>query len=110
MERPAGHAGGVGPDLPQDARSGGRGMSSPSLFVEPAADRESTAVPAGGFTGLLWLTWRQHRWALLGALVLAAALGGWLVYLAAELTSLHHQCGDTYCSPYSSQTAILHAR
>jgi hypothetical protein len=71
--------------------------------------RESAAAPAGGTSGLLWLTWRQHRWALLGSLLMAAALAGWMAYLAADMTTLHHQCHDVLCGPYSPQHATLSA-
>ena len=84
---------------------------SPS--TTPAADRStsrgSVAAPAGGFTGLLWLTWRQHRWAILGSVFLATVLAGWMAYLAAGITALHHQCFDLPCASYSPQYAALSA-
>ncbi|MGW5666485.1 ABC transporter permease [Micromonospora sp. NPDC003776] len=58
---------------------------------------------AGGPHGLLWLTWRQHRWALIGMLVLAAVLVGWMTYLSMELTDLWHQCHNTFCPEHSPQ-------
>ena len=64
---------------------------------------------AGGLSGMVWLTWRQHRWALLGMLVLTAVLVGWMVYLSVDITSLYHQCHDTRCPPYSTQQAALSA-
>jgi len=64
---------------------------------------------AGGFAGLVWLTWRQHRWALLGSLLIATVVTGALAYLAAELTTLYHQCHDQACAPYTPQQATLEA-
>jgi hypothetical protein len=60
-------------------------------------------APAGGLRGLLWLTWRQHRWSLLGTLILAAVLVGWMTYLSVELTDLWHQCHETFCPENSPQ-------
>lgn len=68
------------------------------------------ARPSGGFRGLLWLTWRQHRWALLGTLVLAAVLVGWMTYVTVEMTDLWHQCRDTHCPQNSPQDVRLGAK
>jgi hypothetical protein len=73
-------------------------------------DLEPAARQGAGFAGLAWLTWRQHRWALLSSLVLAAALTGWMAYLASDMTSLYHQCHDTLCPVGSSQFLTLNAR
>lgn len=81
----------------------------PPLAADGSTSRTSAATPANGFSGLLWLTWRQHRWAILGALIIAAVLTGWMAYLAADVTALHHQCHDTFCPPYSPQEATLRA-
>jgi hypothetical protein len=83
---------------------------SPLTHPPLAASRSTRREPAaGGFSGLLWLTWRQHRWSLLGSLLIAAVLAGWMAYLAAEMTTLYHQCHDQACPPYSSQHATLSA-
>ncbi|GAA3736138.1 ABC transporter permease [Micromonospora maritima] len=68
-----------------------------------ATDRQDDPGYGGGVRGLLWLTWRQHRWTLIGTLVLAAVLVGWMTYLAVELTSLWHQCHETFCPEDSPQ-------
>jgi hypothetical protein len=82
-----------------------------SALTQPrlADDRASAAGRAGGFSGLVWLTWRQHRWAVLSSLVLTAVLVGWMVYLSIDMTTLYHQCHDTRCPPYSPQHAALYA-
>jgi hypothetical protein len=72
-------------------------------------DRASTAGRASGVSGMVWLTWRQHRWALLGSLILTVGLVGWMVYLSVDLMNLYHQCHDTQCPPYSPQHATLFA-
>ncbi|WP_152626827.1 ABC transporter permease [Streptacidiphilus carbonis] len=87
---------------------------SPTTQSPLAADSRSGSLDiaagrSGGFSGLLWLTWRQHRWALIGALVLAAALTGWMAYLAADLTDIYHQCNNTLCPDNSVQAAELSA-
>jgi hypothetical protein len=87
-------------------------LTHPPLAASGVAGREpaaAPAAPAGGFAGLLWLTWRQHRWALLGSLLVAAVLTGWMAYLSAEMSTLHRQCHDTTCSDFSVQHATLYA-
>lgn len=78
--------------------------TTPVPLTAPASASEA---PGGGFTGLLWLTWRQHRWAVLGALLLTALLTGWLGYLAHEMTTYFHQCHDRPCLPGTTQDAAL---
>lgn len=60
-------------------------------------------------SGLVWLTWRQHRWVVLGSLVLTAVLVIWTVFLSSDLTALYHQCHNTQCPTYSTQRATLYA-
>jgi hypothetical protein len=71
--------------------------------------RESNTGRAGGVAGMVWLTWRQHRWAVLGSLVLTAIFVGWMLYLSIDMTNLYHQCHDTQCPPFSAQHARLFA-
>lgn len=85
-------------------------LTHPPLTVNRPESRASAGAPAGGFAGLLWLTWRQHRWALLGSFVLSAVLVVWTAYLAADMTNLYHQCHDTICPPGSPQDVRLNAR
>jgi hypothetical protein len=85
-----------------------KAQTRPTLAVDGSTSRTS-AAPANGISGLLWLTWRQHRWAILGALMMAAVLTGWMAYLAADITALHHQCHDLICPPNSVQEATLRA-
>lgn len=73
----------------------------------PAADQDTGQ--GGGSAGLLWLTWRQHRWALAGSVVLTAVLAGWMAYLASDLMSIYHQCHNTMCPDDSVQEARLTA-
>ncbi|MFI0938234.1 hypothetical protein [Streptomyces sp. NPDC021020] len=61
----------------------------------------------GEFSGLLWLTWRQHRWALLCAVGLTVVLTGWLAWLGHEMTVYLHQCHDRPCLPGTPQDAAL---
>jgi hypothetical protein len=88
-------------------------MNQPVVHAPPVASRtdgrETVTVRGGGFTGLLWLTWRQHRWALIGSLALAAVVTGWLAYLSADMTTLFHECGDQVCASGTVQDAALSA-
>ncbi|MET8093472.1 ABC transporter permease [Micromonospora sp. NPDC005220] len=76
---------------------------SPVIEAPARASRQDDLGSAGSVRGLLWLTWRQHRWAVLSTLVLAAVLVGWMTYLSMELTDLWHQCGNAYCPENSPQ-------
>lgn len=80
-----------------------------SLAANRPDSRESATARAGGMSGMVWLTWRQHRWALLSSLLLVAVLVGWMTYLAVDMTALYRQCHDTQCPPYSPQNATLFA-
>ncbi|MER7003833.1 ABC transporter permease [Dactylosporangium sp. NPDC000555] len=80
---------------------------SPVTDAPVTTNRRDDLGPAGGFRGLLWLTWRQHRWALLSTLVLAAVLVGCMAYLSAELTDLYHQCHNMRCPANSPQSRRL---
>ncbi|GAB3870030.1 ABC transporter permease [Dactylosporangium cerinum] len=64
----------------------------------------------GPTAGLVWLTWRQHRSAIIGTLVLAAVVAGWMTYLSIEMTDLWHQCHNLRCPDYSPQDLRLSAR
>lgn len=61
----------------------------------------------GGLRGLLWLTWRQHRWFVLGSLAVTLAVAGvvvWFVHGLNDLTSVMEatrcdQGSQPPCSP-----------
>ncbi|MBY8875910.1 ABC transporter permease [Micromonospora sp. PLK6-60] len=76
---------------------------SPVTEATATKIQDDLGYAGGGFRGLLWLTWRQHRWALIGTLVLAVILVGWMTYLSVVLTDLWHQCHQTYCPESSPQ-------
>ncbi|MEU1249182.1 ABC transporter permease [Micromonospora arida] len=80
---------------------------SPAAQAPTRTKRQDGLGSAGGVSGLLWLTWRQHRWALICTLVLAAVLMGWMTYLSMELTDLWHQCHETFCPDNSPQGVRL---
>ncbi|GAB3067231.1 ABC transporter permease [Micromonospora schwarzwaldensis] len=80
---------------------------SPVTELSAPTNRRDDLGYAGGVRGLLWLTWRQHRWTLIGTLVLAAVLVGWMTYLSVELTSLWHQCHEAFCPDNSPQSERL---
>jgi hypothetical protein len=78
-------------------------ITRPPLAVDREDGTGPTAASGGNFRGLIWLTWRQHRWALVGALVLAALIVGWMTYLSVEVTDLYHQCHNMVCAEHSPQ-------
>ncbi|WP_432974861.1 ABC transporter permease [Dactylosporangium sp. CA-233914] len=78
-------------------------ITRPRLAAHREDGTELTTTPDGGVSGLIWLTWRQHRWTVLGTLVLAAVLVGWMTYLSMEVTDLWHQCHNTLCPEDSPQ-------
>jgi ABC-type transport system involved in multi-copper enzyme maturation permease subunit len=80
---------------------------SPVTEASVTTNHRDDLGSAGSFRGLLWLTWRQHRWTLVGTLVLAAVLMGWMTYLSTELTDLYHQCHNMVCPEHSLQGARL---
>ena len=57
---------------------------SPVTRPRPARTASPPPGRAGVSAGLIWLTWRQHRWAIVGTLVLAAVLVGWMTYVSVE--------------------------
>jgi hypothetical protein len=70
-----------------------------ALTHPPRSGRRAPATGrAGGFSGLVWLTWRQHRWALLGCLAVTVLLAGWLLYVSHDMTTLYEQCRATQCA------------
>ena len=56
---------------------------------------------------LVWLTWRQHRAAIIAGLTLAGAVIGAILYLTARITTINHECGNTACPGGSAQAASL---
>jgi hypothetical protein len=61
----------------------------------------------GGLAGMVWLTWRQHRWALICAFVLTVLFAGWMVYLSVHVMTLYEQCGASRCSRSTPAGAAL---
>lgn len=56
---------------------------------------------------LVWLTWRQHRAVIIAGLTLAAVVIGAILYLAARITTINQECGNTVCPSGSAQAASL---
>jgi ABC-type transport system involved in multi-copper enzyme maturation permease subunit len=72
----------------------------------PAANRGRTRGGAR-LIDLLWLTWRQHRAVIIASLTLGAVLIGAILFLAARITTINHECGNTACPGGSAQAASL---
>lgn len=77
----------------------------------PAANRpdnrDAAAGRAGGLSGMLWLTWRQHRLALIGFLTLTVLVVGGLYYVSSDMMSMYTACGGKNCSRSSPEGAAL---
>jgi hypothetical protein len=56
---------------------------------------------------LVWLTWRQHRTVVIAGLVIAAAVTGSMLYVAARITAISQECGNAACPDGSAQAALL---
>jgi hypothetical protein len=56
---------------------------------------------------LVWLTWRQHRTVVIASLVIAAAVTGSMLYVAARITAIIQECGNAACPDGSAQAAPL---
>ncbi len=59
-------------------------MTALSTITRPEDDTSPRPVP---WRRMAWVTWRQHRFTLVGVTVLLGALAGWLWVIG---TSLHH--------------------
>ena len=72
----------------------------------PAASRRRER---GGtrLADLAWLTWRQHRTVVIAGLVIAAAVTGSMLYVAARITAINTECGNAACPDGSAQAAQL---
>ncbi|MFJ2579604.1 hypothetical protein [Kitasatospora aureofaciens] len=71
-------------------------MSSATISA-PAA-RPAPVVRRDFWRGMLWLTWRQHRWQILIATVVSAAMLIWMVVNASEIQSALDLCTGPDCS------------
>ena len=81
-------------------------LTDPTPFT-PAA--EGGRSSHGGRLGdLAWLTWRQHRTAIMASTVLLALLTGSMLYVAARITTINQQCGNAVCPDNTTQYAVLH--
>jgi hypothetical protein len=74
----------------------------PVLATNPGANRGGARL-----IDLVWLTWRQHRAVIIASLTLAAMLTGAILYLAARITTISHECGNTACPGGSARAASL---
>ncbi|MDQ1484600.1 MAG: hypothetical protein QOJ62_293 [Actinomycetota bacterium] len=72
---------------------------------QPAQATKSKA--GGGTAGLLWLTWRQHRWMIVTGIVITGSLIGWMLMTYGQINSLVRHCGNTVCADGSLQAQKL---
>jgi hypothetical protein len=81
-------------------------LSTPGTAATPAAYR-GRGHGGGRLADLIWLTWRQHRAVIVAGLAVAAAFTGSMLYVAARIATINHECGNTACPPGSAQAASL---
>jgi ABC-type transport system involved in multi-copper enzyme maturation permease subunit len=77
------------------------GTGYPAVAANPGSNGGARLID------LVWLTWRQHRAAIIAGLTLAAVLTGAILYLAALITAVNHECGNTACPGGSARAASL---
>src|SRR5215469_2658676 len=113
LEQRAADPRGADHHLPQDVREaatspGGRRMSALSTpgSATPVAYRGQGRGGAR-LADLVWLTWRQHRPVILVGLAVAGVVTGSMLYVAARIATINHQCGNAACPPDSAQAAPL---
>ena len=56
---------------------------------------------------LVWLSWRQHRAVIIAGLVIAGAVTGSMLYVAARITAINTECRNAACPDGSAQAAAL---
>src|SRR5205807_1422520 len=88
-DRPAAH---VPVDRGRDLRRAGRRAVCRDVVVVASVHREGSTLMTSsvrtqaetrarvGTLDLLWLTWRQHRWAIVSGAVFVVALGGYILW------------------------------
>jgi hypothetical protein len=76
---------------------------------QPAAPAPSSRADRGGarLADLAWLTWRQHRAAIIAGLVLAGAATASMLYIAARVATITAECGNKACPDGAPQAAPL---
>ena len=74
-------------------------MSSALMHAGQPAPAADPGRERGGarLIDLVWLTWRQHRTVVIAGLVIAAAVTGSLLYVAARITAISAACGNAAC-------------
>jgi hypothetical protein len=83
-------------------------MSAPTYAGQPAPAAGRRRERGGTrLIDLAWLTWRQHRSVVIAGLVIAAAVTGSMLYVAARITSINTECGNAACPDGSAQAAQL---
>jgi ABC-type transport system involved in multi-copper enzyme maturation permease subunit len=83
-------------------------MSALTHAGQPApASGRSREHGGARLADLAWLTWRQHRTVVIAGLVIAAAVTGSTLYVAARITAISQECGNARCQDGSAQAALL---
>ena len=83
-------------------------MSALTHAGQPApASGRSRERGGARLADLAWLTWRQHRTVIIAGLVIAAAVTGSMLYVAARITAISQECGNAACPDGSAQAALL---
>src|ERR1700740_3552183 len=77
----------------------------------PGSDTPGAYRGRGGggarLADLIWLTWRQHRPVIIAGLAVAGVVTGSMLYVAARIATIDHECKNTACPPGSPRAAPL---
>lgn len=63
-----------------------------------AATRPGPVARPGFWRGMLWLTWRQHRWQIIAGAGVTVGMLLWMISTAHEITSALAQCPGGLCA------------
>jgi len=63
-----------------------------------APTRSEPVARPGFWRGMLWLTWRQHRWQIIAGTAVTVGMLLWMISTAHEITSALAQCPDGLCA------------
>ncbi|HEY6792505.1 MAG TPA: hypothetical protein VI365_34860, partial [Trebonia sp.] len=84
-------------------------MSALTHAGQPVGPAASRGREHGGarLADLAWLTWRQHRTAIIAGLVLAAVVTASILYVTERIATINTECGNAACPADAASAAPL---